>query len=323
MPRLMSLPAHPRVTVITMCKNRAWCIEECVRSVLEQDYPNIEHIVQDGASEDGTLEVLGAYLDHVLVFSEPDHGPMDAFHRALARATGDIFCLLLSDERFHDPAVISRVVTAFQANPAVGVIYGDFMTVDSHYREIRLEKKRQFSFEDIFCHEEFISPCAAFVRTATLKPHGQSAPGLRSFFDRIGDYGLWVYVGSRYPLKYIPIVMADFMVHSGEISYGLQHCLAYIRECESAIRAFHAESYSREQLARLKQRALARLYLNYSSHLAGSYFSVPASLAWKGITMQPRLLFTRTFLSVLLQGAGLSSLLRAGTRLAGRNQRPV
>ncbi|MEW5982065.1 MAG: glycosyltransferase [Acidobacteriota bacterium] len=324
---LEPLPNTPRVSVITMCKDRAWCIDECVRSVIKQDYPNLEHIVQDGESQDNTLDVLAKYGDRARIYSEPDLGPMDAFHKALARATGDLFCLLLSDERFHDRHVVSRVVDAFRAFPDAGAIYGDFRTVDSRYREIRIEKKRQVSFEDIFCSEDFISPCAAFVRMDALKSDGVLDEHLRSYFDRIGDFGLWVYVGARHPLKHVPIVMADFMVHDGEISYGLNHCQAYIRECERAIDAFHSDGYSRIDLAALKKRALARLYLNYSSQLAGRYFRIPMRLAWKGIALRPRLILTRTFVATLVKAAGLYSLLPArgdGRRVrrkeAGRNR---
>ncbi len=306
---LQPLPATPRVTVITFCKDRAWCIEECVQSVLAQDYPNIEYIVQDGASRDNTLEVLKKYEDRVDIRSEPDRGPMDGFHKALARATGDIFCMLLSDERFSDSAVITRVVEAFREHPDSGAVYGDFRVVDVHYQEIRVERKRQIAFEEIFCQEEFISPCAAFVRTDTLRENGELKSDLRSFFDVIGDYGIWVYVGSRYPLTYVPGVMADFMVHGGEISYGLDHCEAYVRECETAIRSFHSDAYTAAELAALKNHALAKTYLNFGNALAGKYFSAPIRLALKGVRKRPRLLLTKAFLAVLVKSAGLFSLL--------------
>ncbi|HLE56817.1 MAG TPA: glycosyltransferase [Rhodothermia bacterium] len=310
-PRLRPLPDTPRVTVITMCKDRAWCIDECVRSVLRQDYPNIEYLVQDGASRDDTLDVLEKYEDRLQICSEPDRGPMDAFHKALARATGDLFCILLSDERFSDDKVVSRVVEAFHRYPDSGAIYGDFRIVDVNYREIGVERKQQISFEELFCYERFISPCAACVRFDTLRENGILKSDLRSFFDIIGDFGLWVYVGSRYPLKYVPGIMADFMVHGGEISYGLKHCQAYIRECETAIESFHSDAYAPHDLAALKNRALARLYLNYSNVLAGKYFSEPVQLTWKGIRRRPRLIFTKTFLAVLIKSAGLSALLPA------------
>ena len=302
----------PRVTVITMCKDRAWCMDECVRSVLGQDYPNIEYLIQDGASQDDTLDVLRKYDDRVQVRSEPDRGPIDAFHKALARATGDIFCLLLSDERFYDHGVVSRIVDEFRKHPNAGALYGDFRSVDLDYREIRQERKRQMSFEEIFCQEDFISPCAAFVRTDALKEDGVLRSDLRSFFDTIGDFGLWVCVGGRYPLTYVPGFIADFMVHGGEISHGLPHCQAYIRECEGAIEAFRSDAYTPQELAALKNRALARLYLNYSSALAARHFSAPLELAWRGIRRQPGLMFTKTFLAVVLKAARLSWLLPVG-----------
>jgi glycosyltransferase involved in cell wall biosynthesis len=286
-----------------MCKDRAWCIEECVQSVLRQDYPDIEYIVQDGASHDDTLDVLKKYEDRVQVYSEPDRGPIDALHKALAKATGDIFCLVLSDERFYDDTVVSRMVEAFHMHPDSGAIYGDFRSVDVHYREIRVEKKHQLTFEQIFCFEDFISPCAAFVRTDTIRENGALSSDLRSFFDVIGDFGLWVYVGSRYPLTYVSGIVADFMVHDGAISYGLPHCRSYIRECELAIYSFRGDTYTPQDLAALKTRALARLYLNFGSLLATRHFSAPIVLAWKAITLRPRLALTRTFFGLLLKAA--------------------
>jgi glycosyltransferase involved in cell wall biosynthesis len=286
-----------------MCKDRAWCIEECAQSVLRQDYPDIEYIVQDGASQDDTVEVLRRYEGRIQIYSEPDRGPIDALHKALARATGDIFCLVLSDERFYDDKVVSRMVDAFRTYPDSGAIYGDFRSVDVHYRQIRVEKKRQFTFEEIFCLEDFISPCAAFVRMDALREHGVLSPNLRSFFDVIGDFGLWVYVGSRYPLTYVPGIIADFMVHGGEISYGLKHCQAYIAECEEAIHAFRSDTYSPQQLAALKTKALARLYLNFGSLLAAKHLAAPMGLAWRAIRLRPRLVVTRTFLVILLKAA--------------------
>lgn len=306
---LPPLARTPRVTVITVCKDRAWCIEECVQSVLAQDYPNIEYIIQDGASRDNTLEVLKKYGDRVQVYSEPDQGPMDAFHKALARTTGDLFCLVLSDERFADNTVVSRMVEAFHEYPDSGVIYGDFRTVDSHYRAIRVETKRQITFDEIFCREDFISPCAAFVRTDTLRENGELRSDLRSLFFVIGDFGLWVYIGARYPLKYVSGIIADFMVHGGECSYDLNVCRAYIGESEMAIKSFQSPAYTPQALTALKTRAIGKLYLGFSSSLAGKYFSEPIQWAWKGIRTQPRLLFTRTFLSVLVKSAGLSALL--------------
>lgn len=306
--------------MITVCKDRAWCIGECVQSVLRQDYPNIEYLVQDGASRDGTLDVLKQYGDRIHVRSEPDRGPIDAFNKALAIASGDIFCMLLSDERFADDQVVSRAVQALRAHPEAGAIYGDFRVVDVHYREIRVERKRQFRFDEIFGQDEFIAPCAAFVRFDAVREHGVLRPDLRVFFDVIGDYGLWVYVGARHPLTYVPGVVADFMVHSGEVSYGLAHCRSYIRECETAIGAFQSEAYSAGALAALKRRALARLYINYGNALAGKYFVAPLLLAWKGIRRRPRLIFTRAFLAIVVKSAGLSSLIpvRAdGKRMKG------
>jgi hypothetical protein len=304
---LAPLPAVPRVTVITVCKDRAWCIAQCVDSVLAQDYPDVEYIVQDGASRDDTMTVLRHYGDRIRAFSEADRGPIDAFHKALEKATGDIFCMLLSDERFHDAHVITRAVEAFRQHPDAGGIYGDFRTVDVNYQPLSVERKRQFTFEEIFCYDGYITPCSAFARMAVLKTGGALNPDLRMYFDDIGDYGLWVYVGARHPLKYVPGVMADFMVHSGEISYGLRHCQAYIRECEGAINAFRGDAYTPSSLAALKNKALARLYLNYGNLLAAQHPREALQLGWNAVRRRPRLVLTRTLGALVLKTLKTSS----------------
>jgi glycosyltransferase involved in cell wall biosynthesis len=286
-------------------KNRAWCIDECVKSVLSQDYPNIEYIVQDGGSTDGTLEALAKYGDRVKVYSQIDSGPMDAFRLALRNVTGEFLGMILSDERFADPGVVARTVAAFELRPNVGVVYGDFRVVDRQYREIRVERKRQFDFETIFSQEDFISPCAAFVRTSALLENGAPRADLMRYFGASGDFGLWVHVASILEIKYVSGVMADFMLHKGAVTYNLDHAKEYLRDCERAIAAYQGGRYSPDGLRRLKKRALSRAYFNYANLLADQYADYSWELATKALLMRPRLVFTRTFVGIILRSLGL------------------
>ena len=108
---------HPLVTVITAVFNARPYISGCLDSVIGQDYPNVEHIVLDGGSSDGTIEVLREYDDRIAFWkSEPDKGVYDAWNKALAEAGGEWICFLGADDELL-PGAISAYMTLAVANP--------------------------------------------------------------------------------------------------------------------------------------------------------------------------------------------------------------
>jgi glycosyltransferase involved in cell wall biosynthesis len=108
---------QPLVTVITAVFNGQKCVAACLESVLRQDYPNIEHIVVDGASNDGTVDVLREYDDRIALWrSEPDAGVYDAWNKGLAEARGEWICFLGVDDEFL-PGAISAYMTLVAENP--------------------------------------------------------------------------------------------------------------------------------------------------------------------------------------------------------------
>lgn len=108
---------RPLVTVVTAVYNGQPYITACLDSVLRQDYPNIEHIVLDGESSDGTLEVLRQYDDRIAMWrSEPDRGIYDAWNKALLEARGEWICFLGADDEFLPGAVSAYMALAAQ-NP--------------------------------------------------------------------------------------------------------------------------------------------------------------------------------------------------------------
>jgi glycosyltransferase len=115
-----------RVTVITICYNRLKTIEKSIQGVLSQDYKDIEYIVIDGNSTDGTQNVIEKYEQRIAHYiSEPDNGMYDAINKGLSLATGDIIGLMHSDDEFYDKHVVSKIVAAFKVSIVTDGVYGD------------------------------------------------------------------------------------------------------------------------------------------------------------------------------------------------------
>jgi glycosyltransferase len=141
-----------RVSIITICYNRKATIAKAIESVLLQDYTNIEYIIIDGNSTDGTKDIVNSYADKISTFiSEPDKGMYDALNKGLKVATGDVIGLMHSDDEFYDATVVTKIVSAFQNNPNTDGIYGNgiYISNDDHERIIRNRIGGAYSLEKV------------------------------------------------------------------------------------------------------------------------------------------------------------------------------
>ena len=136
-----------KISVITAVYNNRDTIAQALDSALAQTHPDVELIVIDGGSADGTLQVLQDYANRLAVLvSEPDRGIYDALNKGIARASGEVVGFLHSDDLFADAAVLSRIGAAF-ANPEVDAAYGDLLYVgkDDPSRVLRTWRSDVFS----------------------------------------------------------------------------------------------------------------------------------------------------------------------------------
>src|SRR5512136_2224736 len=121
----------PTVSIITPSFNQAHFIEETIRSVLAQDYPNLEYIIVDGGSTDGSVEIIQKYAGHLAWWvSEKDKGHADALNKGFAHARGDILAWLNSDDTYY-PGAVAEAVTYLQSHPETGMVYGDADLTDN------------------------------------------------------------------------------------------------------------------------------------------------------------------------------------------------
>jgi len=113
-----------KISVVTSVWNRASTIGDAIKSVQAQGYGKIEHVIQDGGSTDGTLDVIRDMAPDASLVSERDHGIYDGINRGISRATGDVIGLMHSDDYFADPSVLSRVATLLE-DPEIDGVYAD------------------------------------------------------------------------------------------------------------------------------------------------------------------------------------------------------
>jgi glycosyltransferase involved in cell wall biosynthesis len=160
--------SKPLVSVVTPSLNQGRFLEETMRSVLDQDYPNLEYIVVDGGSTDGSVELIRRYEDRLAWWtSEPDEGQASALNRGFAHAHGDYLTWLSSDDTYL-PGAISRLVDELERNPAAVLAYGDAYTTDDRSERLELLTMPPPDFAAMVrrCECFVVQPASLFRRRA-------------------------------------------------------------------------------------------------------------------------------------------------------------
>jgi glycosyltransferase involved in cell wall biosynthesis len=118
-------PGKMLISIVTIVFNGETHLEETILSVTNQDYDNIEYIIVDGGSTDGTLDIIRKYEDRIdLWVREPDRGISDAMNKGIRMASGDVIGIIHSDDFYADPTVLGRVAEVFSNSPDIKALYG-------------------------------------------------------------------------------------------------------------------------------------------------------------------------------------------------------
>ena len=199
----------PLVSIITPSFNQASFIEETIRSVLDQEYSDLEYIIVDGGSTDGSVEIIQRYADRLSWWvSEPDQGQTDALNKGFAHARGEILAWLNSDDTYL-PGAIQGAVDFLQDHPDVGMVYGDANLIDEQSNVIGKFPARQTDYNKLRRGFVHIPQQAAFFRASLWQKVGPLDP---SFYFAM-DYDLWVRLARLAQLVHHPSLWASFSLH--------------------------------------------------------------------------------------------------------------
>lgn len=207
----MAQQGLPLVSVITPSLNQARFIKATIDSILNQDYPNVEHIVVDGGSIDGTLSILQQYShlgDRFRFVSEPDRGQSHAINKGLALARGEIIGWLNSDDTYQ-PGGIRKAVQALQARPDCGMVHGKCYVINEHGQVMNSLHVTPADHNKLF-HGCVVCQPAAFIRKSVFQKMG----GVNESLQFCMDYDLWIRISKSHTIAFVDDFLANARVYS-------------------------------------------------------------------------------------------------------------
>ena len=224
----------PLISIITVVLNRKDTIEYTIKSVLGQSYKNIEYIIIDGGSMDGTVEIINKYRDKIARFiSEPDRGIYDGMNKGIELATGDIIAILNSDDIYSNDKVIERVVAEIQKNGA-DVCWGDLVYVDAKNTDKIIRYWKSSEYKEGKFQKGWMPPHPTFF----VKKWVYEKYGLFNFdFPISADYEIMLRFLERYKVKscYIPQVLVKMRI-GGQSGKSIKNIIKANLECYRAWR---------------------------------------------------------------------------------------
>jgi Glycosyl transferase family 2 len=186
------------LSIITPSYNQARYLEQSIKSVLAQEYPSLEYIIVDGASTDGSQEIIQQYAGRLAWWvSEPDQGQADAINKGLSHASGEIVAWLNSDD-LYVPGALSAAAQALEARPQAGMVFADATTIDEHGSELKPLVFGDWGLQELMRFRIICQP-AVFMRRSVVEQAG----GLDPSYHFLLDHHLWIRMAQRAPVQHV------------------------------------------------------------------------------------------------------------------------
>ncbi|MEA3349095.1 MAG: glycosyltransferase family 2 protein [Chloroflexota bacterium] len=197
------------VTIVTPSYNQADYLEQTIRSVLGQNYPNLEYIIVDGGSSDGSVDIIRKYADQLAWWvSEPDSGQAEAINKGLQRASGDIVAWLNSDD-LYAPGAIPQAVAEMEKRPHAGMLYGNAVSFDQSGHPLNDLVFDDWGLKGLVAFNIICQP-AVFMRREILEQAGY----LHESYHFLLDHHLWLRIAQLAEIGHIPSVWAFARHHA-------------------------------------------------------------------------------------------------------------
>lgn len=241
----------PFVSVITPCYNAVASIEATILSVLEQEYPGVQHIVVDGRSTDGTVDILRRH-SHLDWTSEPDDGQADAINKGFRRARGDIIAWLNADDLYL-PGTLEFVGRFFREHPEVDLLYGEVDWIDEGGGFVCHVPSQPFDPAAALVENPIGQP-AAFFRCRVLERAGY----LRADYDYLMDYEFWWRIYRQCHIRFVPRTLAAFRI--SEHTKTGAHLEGFHLEHLRILREILEDEWHAVEVGHARDRAFRRIY---------------------------------------------------------------
>jgi len=207
------------VSIITPVLNGKEYIESTINSVERQTYSNIEYIIIDGGSTDGTVDVIKSYQNEFSHryrwVSQDDESMYEAVNEGLSLASGSILAYLNSDDLYDDNEVVKKVVKFFEKNPDVGWVYSDVHIIDQNDNILYTYKKPEFNWKEFASIDwSYIPQPTTFWRKEVV----EQLNGFDDSFKMASDYDFFLRAGKDFKGNKLPFIVARFRKHSGSLT---------------------------------------------------------------------------------------------------------
>jgi glycosyltransferase involved in cell wall biosynthesis len=273
----------PRVSIVTISFNQAAFLERALRSVVEQDYPDVEYIVVDPGSTDGSREIIERYRTRISrVIFEPDTGPANGLNKGFSLATGEIFGYINADDAYL-PGAITKAVSAFQARPPADVIYGHSYIVDRSGRVVRRSRSVPFDLRLYAYGGVVVMQQSTFFRREAFQKTGGFNENNRTSWDGELLVDLAV-TGSHFFM--VDDYWSLFAIYPGSITASVKYNQQYQADRARMFRSITGREYHRTHpllfsLARIEKwlrNPLVPLYRILDKSFGGPRLSTSALL---------------------------------------------
>ncbi|TFY96873.1 glycosyltransferase [Ramlibacter rhizophilus] len=210
--RVNPLAPDPLVSIVTPSLNTGQYIADALRSVQQQDWPRVEHIVLDAGSTDCTAQVL-ARFPRAMVVTDAPHGLCEKVNLGFSMARGDVIAWLCSDD-YYLPGAIAKAVTALACNPDVALVYCNSLRVDEQGNEIRRRRRWQSDHDRLVCEQNVLPHPTVFFRREALEAVGSLDPR----YPLVADWDLWIRISRRFPILHVDDWWGAYRERPGQLS---------------------------------------------------------------------------------------------------------